>query len=253
MRHNAKTVLPITAHHFDAVLFDLDGVITKTASVHAACWKKLFDDFLRQYAAKTAQTFVPFDIVADYARYVDGKLRWEGVRDFLAARNIFLPPGTQDDPPGIHTIHALALRKDDLFTVVLQEKGVDILVDGLALVQHVRAAGLKTAVVSSSKNCQMVLQMAHIEQLFDIRVDGVTAEQLQLQGKPAPDPFLKAAELLDVVPQRAVVVEDALSGVQSGVRGNFGLVVAVDRLGNAAALYESGADLVVTDLRSLIV
>lgn len=247
------TVSPITLDSFDAVLFDLDGVITQTARVHAACWKKLFDDFLRQHAAITEQTFVPFDIASDYARYVDGKLRQEGVRDFLASRHIFLPAGEKDDPPGMHTIQGLARRKDDLFTLVLQEEGVDILADGLALVRHVRTAGLKTAVVSSSKNCQMVLQMAHIEQLFDIRVDGITAEQLQLQGKPAPDPFLKAAELLDVVPQRAVVVEDAISGVQSGVRGHFGLVVAVDHLGNAAALYESGADLVVTDLRSLIV
>ena len=246
-------VLPITHSHFDAVLFDLDGVITQTAKVHAACWKKLFDDFLREHAAISKQTFVPFDIVADYARYVDGKLRREGVRDFLASRHIFLPAGKKDDPSGLNTVQDLARRKDDLFTVVLREEGVEILADGLALVRHARAEGLKTAVVSSSKNCRMVLQMAEIEHLFDIRVDGVTAGQLQLQGKPAPDPFLKAAELLDVVPQRAVVVEDAIVGVQSGVRGNFGLVVGVDRLGNAAALRDSGADLVVTDLRSLIV
>ncbi len=244
---------PITPQHFDAVLFDLDGVITRTAKVHAACWKKLFDDFLRQQAALSGQPFVPFDITADYASYVDGKLRQEGVRDFLASRHIFLPEGEKNNPLALNTIQGLARRKDDLFTVVLQQEGVEILADGLALVRHVRAIGLKTAVVSSSKNCRLVLQMADIEQLFDIRVDGVTAEKLQLAGKPAPDPFLKAAELLDVLPQRAVVIEDALSGVQSGVSGRFGLVVAVDRLDNAAALYESGADLVVTDLRSLIV
>lgn len=247
------TVLPFTHSHFDAVLFDLDGVITETAKVHAACWKMLFDDFLRDHTATTEQKFTPFDIVVDYARYVDGKLRQEGVRDFLASRHIFLPEGEKDDPPGAPTVHGLARRKDDLFSIVLLQEGVEILADGMALVGHVRANGLKTAVVSSSKNCQKVLQMAHIEQLFDIRVDGITVEQLQLQGKPAPDPFLKAAELLDVSPQRAVVIEDALSGVQAGVRGNFKMVVAVDRLGSTAALYESGADIVVTDLRSLIV
>ncbi len=243
---------PISLSSFDAVLFDLDGVITQTARIHAACWKKLFDDFLEHHAAKTRQSLVPFDIVTDYLTYVDGKLREEGVRDFLASRDIFLPQGEKSDPPSLDTIEGLARRKDDIFTLVLPQEGVDILADGLALVHHVRAQGLKTAVVSSSKNCQRILQIADIEQLFDVRVDGITAEQLHLQGKPAPDPFLKAAELLGVVPARAMVVEDAIAGVQSGVRGNFGVVVGVDRLGNAAALRDNGADLVVADLRVLI-
>ncbi len=246
-------IASITKNNFDAVLFDLDGVITNTAKVHATCWKKLFDEFLQEHALATHQIFTPFDIVSDYGQYVDGKLRQEGVRDFLASRHISLPSGEGDASFGPNTVQELARRKDDIFKKVLQEDGVDILEDGLALVHHVRANGLKTAVVSSSKNCQFVLQLAEIEDLFDTRVDGVTVAQLGLKGKPAPDPFLKAADRLGVQPIRSVVVEDAISGVVAGRRGNFGLVVGVDRLGNTSALLNGGADIVVADLRSLIV
>jgi beta-phosphoglucomutase family hydrolase len=243
----------ITKTRFDAVLFDLDGVVTETAKVHAACWKKMFDDFLSEHARQTGRLFIPFDIVDDYNRYVDGKLRHEGVSSFLQSRRIHLPFGGPDAPFGEATIRGLGNRKDDMFMAVLREKGVDILEDGMALVRHVRAEGLKTAVVSSSKNCQAVLKAANIEEFFDVRVDGITVEQLQIRGKPAPDAFVKAAELLGVSPDRSVVVEDAISGVQAGRQGNFGLVVGVARKGDAEALRKNGADIVVTNLRTLIV
>lgn len=243
----------ITESRFDAVLFDLDGVVTKTAKVHAACWKKVFDDFLREYARQADRLFIPFDIISDYNRYVDGKLRQEGVRSFLESRGIYLHDGGPDDPPGQASIHSLGRRKDDMVMETLGEKGVDIYEDGLALVHHVRRKGLQTGVVSSSKNCRAVLQAASIEDLFDVRVDGLTVEELQLEGKPAPDAFLKTAELLGVSPDRAVVVEDALSGVQAGRRGRFGLVVGVARKGDANALKKNGAHLVVIDLTTLII
>jgi len=242
----------ITESRFHAVLFDLDGVVTETAKVHAACWKKVFDDFLREYARQADRLFIPFDIISDYNRYVDGKLRQEGVRSFLESRGIHLHDGGPDDPPGHASIYSLGQRKDDMVMETLGENGVDIYKDGLALVHHVRDKGLQTAVVSSSKNCRAVLQAASIEDLFDVRVDGLTVEELQLEGKPAPDAFLKAAELLGVSPDRAVVVEDAISGVQAGRRGNFGLVVGVARKGDAKALKKNGADIVVLDLTTLM-
>lgn len=244
--------IPINKIHFDAVLFDLDGVVTETAKVHAACWKKLFDDFLTEYFRQTDQPFIPFNIAEDYNRYVDGKLRQEGVISFLQSRGIHLPLGDPNDPVGQTTIWGLGNRKDNMFMTVLREKGVDILEDGMALVRYVRGKGLKAGIVSSSKNCQAVLKTANIEKFFDIRVDGITVEQLNINGKPAPDPFLKAAELLGVSPGRSVVVEDAISGVQAGRDGNFGLVVGVARKGDAKALRENGADIVVTDLRDFI-
>ena len=243
----------ITKTRFDAVLFDLDGVITETAKIHASSWKKMFDDFLSDHARKTGQVFIPFDIADDYNQYVDGKLRQDGVSSFLQSRRIHLPLGGPDARFGESTIWGLGKRKDDMFMAVLREKGVDILEDGMALVRHVRAEGLNTAVVSSSKNCQAVMKAANIEKYFDVRVDGLTVEQLQIRGKPAPDPFLKAAELLGVSPTRSVVVEDAISGVQAGRSGNFGLVVGVARKGDAEVLRKNGADIVVTDLRTLMV
>ncbi|MGB3223994.1 MAG: beta-phosphoglucomutase family hydrolase [Desulforhopalus sp.] len=242
----------INKTHFDAVLFDLDGVVTETAKVHAACWKKLFDEFLIEHAIHTGQAFIPFDIAEDYNRYVDGKLRQEGVSSFLQSRRIQLPLGEPEDTAGQTTIWGLGNRKDDMFMTILRENGVDILEDGMALVHHVRSEGIKTGVVSSSKNCQAVLIAANIEKYFDVRVDGTTVKLLNISGKPAPDPFLKAAELLGVSPARAVVVEDAISGVQSGRRGNFGLVVGVARKGDAEALRKNGADIVVEDLRDFI-
>lgn len=243
----------ITKADFDAVLFDLDGVVTETAKVHAVCWKKVFDDFLTEHSLQTGRPFTPFDITSDYNQYVDGKLRQEGVRSFLASRNIALPFGDPTGPSDQTTIWGIGKRKDELFTAVLREQGVDILEDGMALIHHVRARGLKTAVVSSSKNCQAVLKVAGIEEYFDVRVDGATVDALGINGKPAPDSFLKAAELLGATPDRSVVVEDAIAGVQAGKSGNFGLVVGVARKGDEEALRTNGADLVVTDLKTLIV
>jgi len=237
---------------FDAVLFDLDGVVTETAKVHAVCWKKVFDHFLKEHALQTGQPFTPFEITSDYNQYVDGKLRQEGVQSFLASRNIELPFGDPDASSDQTTIWGIGKRKDEMFKVALRQQGVDILEDGMALVRHVRAMGLKTAVVSSSKNCQAVLKAAGIEEYFDVRVDGTTVAELRINGKPAPDSFLKASELLGVPPDRSVVVEDAIAGVQAGRRGNFGLVVGVARKGDEEALRKNGADIVVTDLKTLI-
>jgi beta-phosphoglucomutase family hydrolase len=242
----------ITRVDFDAVLFDLDGVITETVKLHVTCWKKAFDAFLKEHTRQTGLLFTPFDIASDYNRYVDGKLRQEGVRSFLESRHIQLPPGDPEGPSDQATIWGIGKRKDAMFKTALLEQGVDIMDDGMALVRHVRAMGFKTAVVSSSKNCQAVLRAADIEAFFDVRVDGTTVEELRINGKPAPDPFLKAAEMLGVSPGRSVVIEDAIAGVQAGSRGNFGLVVGVARKGDEEVLQKNGADIVVTDLKTLI-
>ena len=245
----------ITPERFEAVLFDLDGVLTATAKVHAACWKRMIDEFLQQQARRDSSVFVPFDIRTDYPRYVDGKPRYEGVQSFLAARGLCLPYGAADDPPQRRTVCGLGNRKNDLIQTVLAADGVETYPDALSVVRAVRARGLKTAVVSSSRNCRAILEAAHMTDLFDLRLDGGTAAELKLKGKPAPDTFLAAARQLGAPPQRAVVIEDALVGVQAGCAGGFGLVVGVARRAQAdeaQALREHGADIVVTDLRDLI-
>jgi beta-phosphoglucomutase family hydrolase len=242
----------ISKEAFDAVLFDLDGVLTATAKIHAACWKSMFDDFLKKRAAEHGEPFQPFEIATDYKLYVDGRLRYDGVRGFLESRDIQLPHGNPGDPPSYETICGLGNLKDKMVQAEIAEGGVEILEDGVALARHTKALGLKTAVVSASKSCQTVLEAVHIAELFDIRVDGNVAEHLSLAGKPAPDTFLEAAKLLAVEPRRAVVVEDAISGVQAGRAGAFGLVVGVDRKGDAEALKQGGADVVVADLTELI-
>jgi beta-phosphoglucomutase family hydrolase len=238
----------ITPERFDAVLFDLDGVLTETARVHAAAWKKTFDEFLQHRAVERNEPFQPFDIATDYAIYVDGKPRYEGVRSFLASRGIELPYGDPDAPPNQTTICGLGNRKNELFNEVLASDGVEVYQGSVALVRHLRSQGIKTAVVSSSKNCLTVLNATGITELFEVRVDGEVAARLHLTGKPAPDTFLKAAEELGVDPKRAVVVEDALSGVEAGRAGGFGLVIGINRQGNAEALTQHGADAVVDDL-----
>ncbi len=242
----------ISPDRFDAVLFDLDGVLTATAKVHAASWKKTFDDFLHKRAAMTDEPFEPFDIETDYKLYVDGKPRYDGVAAFLESRGIHLPYGDPDEAPNDKTICGLGNRKNEMINQVLESDGVEVFSGSVALVRHLRTQRIKTAVVSSSANCEAVLRAAGIADLFDLRVDGVVASRLQLAGKPAPDTFLKAAEQLGVEPQRAVVVEDAISGVQAGRNGGFGLVIGVDRKGGGQALRENGADVVVTDLKELI-
>lgn len=237
---------------FDAVLFDLDGVLTDTAKIHAASWKKMFDDFLARWSLEGGRPLRPFDIATDYRRYVDGKLRYDGVRSFLESRGISLPYGDPRDPPNRETICGLGNRKDEMVQKALRSRGVEVYESSVAFVRHLRSRGIKTAVVSASSHCEAILEAAGIVDLFEERVDGEVASRLGLAGKPAPDTFLKAAELLGVEPGRTVVVEDAISGVQAGHRGGFGLVIGINRKGDAEALEENGADLVVDDLDELL-
>jgi beta-phosphoglucomutase family hydrolase len=242
----------VTPDQFDAVLFDLDGVLTDTARVHAICWKTMFDEFLRDYSLKHGKTFAPFDIDTDYAQHVDGKLRYDGVRGFLESRQMQLPYGDPDAPPNDETICGLGNRKDELVGEVLASQGVEAYEGSLAWVRHLRSQGMRTAVVSASRNCRSVLETAGIADLFDVRVDGEVADRLRLAGKPAPDTFLEAARELGIVPERAVIVEDAIAGVQAGRAGGFGLVIGVARKGNRTALAEGGADVVVGDPSELL-
>jgi len=243
---------PITADRFDAVLFDLDGVLTPTARIHSACWKATFDEFLGRRAAQARQSFRPFDIGTDYHRYVDGKLRYDGVRSFLASRGISLAEGTPADLPAADTVCGLGNRKDELVKAAIDRGEVEPYAGSVALVRQLRGRGIRAAVVSSSNNCEQVLRVGGIHDLFDTRVDGLVASALELPGKPAPDMFLQAAALLGVSPARAVVVEDAIAGVQAGRAGGFALVVGVDREGDGKTLLAQGADVVVTDLAELL-
>ena len=242
----------ITRERFDAVLFDLDGVLTSTAKIHSACWKEMFDEYLRKRAAQKNEPFQPFDIGTDYLLYVDGKPRFNGVRDFLKSRGIQLPDGTPGDSPGSETVCGLGNRKNEMVNKAIASGMVEAYEGSVAWVRHLRKEGIKTAVVSSSHNCEAVLKAAKIADLFDVRVDGEVADQLGLTGKPAPDTYLTAAKQLSVDPKRAVVVEDALSGVQAGRNGSFGLVIGVARHDNADELRANGADVVVTDLAELL-
>jgi len=234
-----------------ACLFDLDGVLTDTASIHAACWKEMFDAFLHERHDRYDEPFVRFE-PADYDAYVDGKQRADGVRSFLASRGIELPDGTPDDPPGAETVGGLGNRKNALVLATIERDGVTPFAGSVAFVHAVRDAGLRRAVVSASANCREVLQAARIADLFEERVDGVVAEQEHLRGKPAPDMFLAAAERLGVAAEEGAVFEDALAGVAAGRAGRFGLVVGVDRAQHAGALLEHGADVVVSDLAELL-
>jgi beta-phosphoglucomutase family hydrolase len=236
---------------YPAVLFDLDGVLTDTAGVHSRCWKRMFDDYLRERAESLGEKFVEFDVKKDYLRYVDGKPRYDGVRSFLASRHIELPDGDPSDPPGTDTICALGNRKNALLNEVLAREGVEIYPGSLRLLDELATAGVRMAVVSSSKNTPGVLAAAGISDRFEVVVDGAVAARRGLRGKPAPDTFLYAAERLGVAREDAVVVEDALSGVAAGRNGKFGLVIGVARDGNDDALKAAGADLVVNNLGEL--
>ena len=235
-----------------ACLFDMDGVVTQTAVVHAAAWKEMFDDFLREYAQSTGTEFVPFDSHHEYDAYVDGKARLDGTRSFLESRGIDLPEGTPDDPPGTPTIHGLSNRKNDLVLAKLAAGGIQVYDGTVTYIRSVRDKGISTAIVSSSANTQQVLESAGLAGLFDVRVDGLVAQERGLRGKPAPDTFLAAAEALKVPARHAVVFEDALAGVEAGRAGHFALVVGVDRVGQAAELREHGADVVVRDVAELL-
>jgi beta-phosphoglucomutase family hydrolase len=233
-------------------LFDLDGVLTETAKVHDAAWKEMFDDYLRERARQSGEPFVPFDPVADYDEYVDGKPRADGTRSFLASRGIELPEGHENDPPDAETVYGLGNRKNEIVLRRIHEDGVEAYPGSVRYVRAVKDAGVPRAVVSSSTNCRDVLIAAGIEDLFDARIDGVVAEREHLRGKPAPDTFLAGARALGLKPTAATVFEDALAGVAAGRAGGFGFVVGVDRVGQAAELREHGADVVVKDLAELL-
>ena len=234
-----------------ACLFDLDGVITRTAVVHAAAWKATFDLFLSQRAAAD-EAFVPFDAQRDYAAHVDGKPRADGVRSFLASRGITLPEGSPGDPASAQTVQGLAARKNDLVRELIERDGVAAFAGSVRFLDAVRDAGLACALVTSSENAAAVLHAAGLEHTFMVTVDGGLARRLRLAGKPAPDSFLEAARRLRVAPAHAAVFEDALAGVAAGHAGGFGLVVGVDRAGRGDQLRAAGADLVVSDLAELI-
>lgn len=238
--------------HVTACLFDLDGVLTQTAKVHAAAWKEMFDRYLRAYAERTDQPFVPFDADADYNIYVDGKQRADGTRSFLQSRGITLPEGSPDDPPDAETVAGLGNRKNQIVQRRIHEDGVEVYDGSVAYVRAARAAGMRTAVVSSSANTHEVLVVTGIVDLFDVRVDAQVAHEQHLAGKPAPDTFLAGAKALGVGAAQAVVFEDALAGVEAGRSGGFGYVVGVDRVGHAQALRTHGADVVVRDLSELL-
>ena len=242
----------VSRDRYDAVLFDLDGVVTDTASVHATCWKQMFDEYLQKRASQRGEAFRPFDLAADYRLYVDGKPRFDGVRDFLASRGIQLPEGNPDDPAEVETVCGLGNRKDDLVNHVIAEEGVEPYEGTVQFIHQLRRNGFKIAVVTSSQNCTVVLKAAKLDDLFEVQVDGNTIHAQRLAGKPAPDTFLMAAKLLGVEPTRAVVIEDAISGVQAGVKGRFGLVIGIARKGNAEELKHHGAHLVVDDLAELL-
>jgi beta-phosphoglucomutase family hydrolase len=235
-----------------ACLFDMDGVVTQTATVHAAAWKQMFDEFLRDRARASGTEFVPFDPHHEYDAYVDGKPRLDGTRSFLESRGIDLPDGTPDDPPGAPTLYGLSNRKNALVLAKIAGGGVQVYAGTIAYIKAVREAGIRTAIVSASANTVQVLHSAGIEDLFDTRIDGVVAKERALRGKPAPDTFLAAAEALGVPAAHAVVFEDAQAGVAAGHAGHFALVVGVDRVGQAAELEAHGADIVVKDLAELL-
>jgi beta-phosphoglucomutase family hydrolase len=235
-----------------ACLFDLDGVLTETASLHAQAWKATFDDFLRQRSGQVGAPFVPFDPVDDYDRYVDGKPRLDGIRSFLTARGITLPEGSDADPAGSQTVHGLGNAKNKTLLKLLDSQGIQPFPGSVRYLQAVQAAGLPAAVVSSSTNCRAVLAAAGLSSDFAAVIDGVVAAQQRLRGKPAPDTYLAAARALDVPPQSAAVFEDAQAGVQAGRDGRFGWVVGVDRVGQSAALRAAGASVVVKDLADLL-
>lgn len=242
----------ITRDRYDAVLLDLDGVITDTASLHAVCWKQMFDEYLEERATQRGEAFRPFDIATDYRLYVDGKPRFDGVRDFLASRDIQLPEGSPNDPSQAETVGGLGNRKSDLINKAIEEVGVQPYEGSVEFIRQLRDSGFKVAVVTSSRNCAAVLKAAKLAESFDVRVDGNTVDAQHLAGKPAPDTFLMATKLLRVAPARAVIIEDAISGVEAGSRGKFGLVIGVARKGNADELRRHGANLVVRDLGELV-
>jgi beta-phosphoglucomutase family hydrolase len=249
MRQHSRRV---SREQYDAVLFDLDGVVTDTAGLHAKCWKQMFDEYLQRRARHGGEAFRPFDLATDYRLYVDGKPRFDGVRDFLSSRGIQLHEGNSDDPAEVETVRGLGNRKNDLINQIMADVGVEPYDGTVQFIHQLRRNGFKIAVVTSSQNCTAVLKFAKLDGFFEVRVDGNTIDAQGLAGKPAPDTFLIAARLLGVEPIRTVVIEDAISGVQAGISGKFGLVIGIARKGNFEELKHHGAHLVVEDLAELL-
>jgi trehalose-phosphatase len=237
---------------YDALLVDLDGVITRTAAVHAAAWKQLFDEFLQKHASRTGQSFESFDIEHDYASYVDGLPRLKGIETFLQSRNLSLPYGTSEDDPEQDTVNGLGKRKNAYFLKAMETVGVELYEPAVDFVRKAKAKGFACAVVSSSKNCRVILEKVGLSDLFELRMDGLEIARLGLQGKPDPDMFLIAAKRLGVTPERAVVLEDAISGVEAGRKGGFGLVIGVNRIHQKGVLQAHGADWEVTDMGTVL-
>ncbi len=243
--------MPVRA--FDAVIFDMDGVVTDTASVHSAAWKQMFDEYLRGRAATNGGVFRGFTHAHDYRAYVDGKPRYQGVKAFLESRGIRLPAGTPDDPAGRETVCGLGNRKNELFNEIIATSGVKLYASTLALIRALRDEDIKAGLATSSRNAALILARTQTAPLFATIVDGLVSERLGLRGKPHPDIFTTAGANLGAPPARAVVVEDAVSGVRAGARGGFALVIGVAREGNARELREDGADMVVRDLADISV
>lgn len=241
-------MITIDVERFGAFIFDLDGVVTHTASLHARAWQQLFDEFLGQQAKQTGAAFARFDPETDYRRYVDGKPRLDGILSFLAARHIDVPMGVPGDHPERPTAHGLANRKNHYFVELLEREGVQVFDSALALLRQARGRGVRVAVASSSHHCAEILKAGRLSELFDVRVDGHDLDCLGLRGKPAPDIFLEAADRLGVAPAKAVVFEDAAVGIAAGRAGGFGLVIGVGRGAHLVTLIESHADHVVADL-----
>jgi trehalose 6-phosphate phosphatase len=230
-----------------ALIFDLDGVVTQTARVHAQAWKQLFNEYLQKISVKNGQEYLPFNIETDYLKYIDGIPRYDGVRNFLVSREIILPEGKLQDKPGAETVSGLGNLKNHYFQKLIKEKGVDVYSDTIAWIKEQQRHGMRTAVISASRNCKAILDAANLSDLFEIRVDGEVAAKLSLKGKPAPDIFLEAARQMGVPPNRTAIFEDAFSGVEAGKAGGFALVVGVDRSNVSAELLSRGADIVVKE------
>jgi alpha,alpha-trehalase len=246
-------IVVLRREEFDAVVFDMDGVVTKTAVVHAIAWKRLFDDYMEERSQSTGEDWRPFDVEVDYRQYVDGKSRYDGVRSFLASRGIILPEGTPDDAIDVDTVCGLGNRKNGYFLEELEQHGVGVFESTVRLVRILHGVGIGTAIISASKNMALVLGVGGVGDLFSVCVDGITAAEMGLPGKPDPAVFVEAARRLGATIERTVVVEDARAGVEAGRRGSFGLVIGVDRTGDAKGLLAAGADVVVSDLADVFV